>query len=300
MSEGSMVIAWRPPAGHHRENHRRCVDGHHALSVQTSPPSAAATTLGWVSRVLNNVRDSHSHHYGVLTSNDTGQASGKRGYDARSRRHRAEQERADTRDRVLAAARTRFLSEGYAGTTMLDIAAEAGVAIASVYRAGRSKAELIDMILELATAGGDPEGSPDQPRAFAALAPLQYPLIAAQPDPQQQVQMIADGIAVVMERVAPLWNVLRDAAGVDAGAAATMGAMLERRAAAFEVAVGLLPQRRLRVSRRECVDTLWALSSPEMYLMLRTIRGWSHRRYRDWLRRTLQVQLLAPPNDPPE
>lgn len=233
-------------------------------------------------------------------SNPPDRPPGKRDYDARSRRHRAERERADTLDRVLAAARSRFLAEGYAGTKMLDIAAEAGVALASVYRAGRSKAELIEMILERANSGGDSERSPGQPQTFAALAPPSYPQIAAEPDPQQQVRMMAELIADTLERMGSLWNVLRDAAGVDAGAAATMHAMLERRAIAFEAAVSLLPVERLRASPSESIDTLWALSSPEMYLMLRTVRGWSHHRYRDWLIRTLQVQLLIPLNEPPE
>lgn len=222
------------------------------------------------------------------------QPPAKRTYDARSRRQRAELERAETRDRVLAAARTRFLSDGYANTKMLDIAAEAGVALASVYRSGRSKAELITAILEQATTGEEPYDSPDQPRAFAALEPPHYPLIAATGDPRQQVRMIADRIAEILDRIGPLWTVLRDAAGTDTGAADTMHAMLDRRTAAFEVAVGLLPTHRLRASPAESVDALWALSSPDTYLMLRTIRGWSHRRYRDWLRRTLTVQLLTP------
>jgi AcrR family transcriptional regulator len=229
-------------------------------------------------------------------SNDPDQASGKRGYDARNRRHRAEQERADTLDRVLAAARSRFLSEGYAGTKMVDIAAEASVALASVYRAGRSKAELIEMILERAE--GDPENSPGQPLSFDALAPPSYPEIAAEPDPQQQVRMMAVRIADALDRLGPLWTVLRDAAGVDARAAATMHATVERRALAFEAAVGMLPAQRLRTSPSESVDTLWALSSPDMYLMLRTVRGWSSRHYRDWLIRTLQLQLLAPADEP--
>jgi len=63
---------------------------------------------------------------------------------------------------------------------------------------------------------------------------------------------------------------------------------------AFDEAVGLLPQAALGESPGESVDTLWALSSPETYLMLRSVRGWTHRRYRDWLRRTLLLQLLAP------
>ncbi|MGH3637267.1 MAG: helix-turn-helix domain-containing protein [Mycobacterium sp.] len=225
----------------------------------------------------------------------SGPQPAKRGYDARSRRQRAEQERANTRSRVLAAARARFLADGYAGTKMLDIASEAGVAIASVYRAGRSKAELIEMLLEQAITGDDPDASPDQRPTGAALGPPHYPLIAAAAsDPQKQVRMIADRITDVTERVGPLWTVLRDAAGIDARAAATMHTILELRAAAYEVAVDLLPQQQLRASRRESVDTLWALTSPETYLMLRTIRGWSHRRYRDWLRQTLLVQLLTP------
>jgi AcrR family transcriptional regulator len=231
-------------------------------------------------------------------SDDPDRAPVKRDYDARSRRHRAEQERADTLDRVLAAARACFLSEGYAGTKMVDIAAEAGVALASVYRAGRSKAELIEMIL--ARAAGDPESSPGPPLTFAELPSPGFPEIAAEPDPQQQVRMIAVRIADTLDRTGRLWTVLRDAAGIDARAAATMQATVERRTAALEVAVGMLPAQRLRASPDESLDTLWVLSSPETYLTLRTVRGWSHRRYRDWLIRTLQLQLLAPPDEPPQ
>lgn len=225
-----------------------------------------------------------------------------RGYDARSRRQRAAQERADTRDRVLAAARARFLSNGYTETKMLDIAADAGLAIASVYRAGRSKAVLIEMIMEQATTGAGPGGDQgaDQPLTFAALQPPAYPLISAEPDPQRQLGMIVDLIADALDRVGPLWTVLRDAAGVDAGAAATMRAMLDRRAAALDVAVSMLPEQQLRLSSRESTDTLWALSSPDTYLMLRTVRGWSHHQYQDWLHRTLRTLLLTPSTVPPE
>ncbi|MDQ2850016.1 MAG: hypothetical protein M3Y49_04640, partial [Actinomycetota bacterium] len=77
-------------------------------------------------------------------------------------------------------------------------------------------------------------------------------------------------------------------------------AMLERRAAAFEAAIGLLPPERLRLSPDESADTLWALSSPDTYLMLRTVRGWSHHTYQNWLRHSLLTLLLTPLNGPPE
>lgn len=109
--------------------------------------------------------------------------------------------------------------------------------------------------------------------------------------------MMADLAAESADRVGLLWRVLRDAASVDAHAAETMRASLDRRGVSFEIVVGLLPAEQLRASPGETVDTLWALTSLETYLMLRTVRGWSHDRYRDWLRRTLLTQLLTSPND---
>jgi AcrR family transcriptional regulator len=232
----------------------------------------------------------------VPMSTSDEQPTPKRPYNADSRRERAEQERSDTRRRVLAAARTRFLADGYAGTKMLDIAAEAGVALASVYRAGRSKSELVQALLEMAITGRDPAEPSDDAGAgpaLATLAPPSFPEIAAVPDPEEQVEMIADRLVEVLEVIGPLWSVLRDAAAVDAGAAEAMRVAFERRGASFEVAVGLLPEDRLRGGAQECIDMLWALSTPELYGVLRVDRGWSQERYRAWLRRTLAVQLLT-------
>ncbi|MET0929173.1 MAG: TetR family transcriptional regulator [Aeromicrobium sp.] len=201
--------------------------------------------------------------------------------------------------RVLSAAQQRFLADGYAGTKMADIAAAAGVAIASVYRAGRSKSDLIQTLLEMAITGRDPAERPQDAQGgrptLATLSPPSYPQIAANPDPDDQVRMIADRLCEVLERVGPLWSVVRDAAAVDPGAAEAMRVASDRRGEAFSVAVGLLPEERLRGGSDECIDSLWALSSPELYLELRVSRGWSPERFRDWQRRTLALQLLTPP-----
>src|SRR3954465_3405788 len=79
--------------------------------------------------------------------------STKRPYDARRRRERAEQEREATRQRVVVAARDLFLERGYVATTMNDIAKGAGVALQSVYSAGRSKADLLHLVIDLRVAG---------------------------------------------------------------------------------------------------------------------------------------------------
>lgn len=52
--------------------------------------------------------------------------------------------KAEVRQRILAAALAAFARGGYAATTMLDIARDAGVAVANVYRYYPSKEELFD------------------------------------------------------------------------------------------------------------------------------------------------------------
>ncbi|WP_134740221.1 TetR/AcrR family transcriptional regulator [Nocardioides sp. 503] len=230
-----------------------------------------------------------------MMSTSDEQTAPKRAYNADSRRERAEQERSDTRRRVLAAARTRFLADGYGATKMLDIAAEAGVALASVYRAGGSKSDLAQDLLAMAVTGRDTvEPSAVAGTALTALPPPSYPQIAATPEPEEQVRMIADRVVDVLERIGPLWGVLRDAAAVDAGAAEAMRVGAERREASFVVAVGMLPAERLRGGPEECIDMLWGLTTPELYGVLRVDRGWSEARYREWLRRALAFQLLTP------
>ncbi|WP_187271896.1 TetR/AcrR family transcriptional regulator [Aeromicrobium terrae] len=217
----------------------------------------------------------------------------KRAYDATRRRERASQQRSETRDRVLAAAEERFLADGYAGTRMTEIAATAGVSLATVYAAGRSKGELIQQVIQRATAGVPSDDPLEEPPEFDAAGRPALRHIAAENEPERQVELIADRISGVLERISPLWAVLRDAASVDETAATSLENSLKRRLVSLRAAIGMIPGERLRGDLREATDTLWALSSPEIYLMLRTSRRWSHARYRAWLRETLRVQLLT-------
>ncbi|MBX7159403.1 MAG: TetR/AcrR family transcriptional regulator; helix-turn-helix transcriptional regulator [Acidimicrobiia bacterium] len=209
----------------------------------------------------------------------------KRGYDATKRRERAEEERRETRRRVLAAAQKLFVENGYRGTTMADIATEAGVAMQSVYKAGRSKADLLQRVVELVVAGDD------QPVLFTERPSVGA--IAEEPDAARQVEMIAALIASTQERSAPVQAALREAAALDDTVAANLEAELQRRHETIRTIVGMIAGDRLRLPRAECVDTVWAIGSSEVYLLLRVRRGWSARRFRDWLTRTLSDQILA-------
>jgi AcrR family transcriptional regulator len=209
-----------------------------------------------------------------------------RRYDARRRRERAEEERRATRSRVVDAARQLFLTKGYLSTTMADVAREAGVALQSVYTAGKSKADLLHLVTDRAVAGDDEEVMLLERPAFAA--------IADEPRPEQQVRMIAAVIGGTMERLAPVWVAYREAAAVDPKAAANLVAAHRRRHETFAAMVAMLPEHSLRHSPEESTDTAWAIGSIDVFLLLRSLREWDAGRYADWLSRTLVDQLLIP------
>jgi AcrR family transcriptional regulator len=213
------------------------------------------------------------------------EAQPRRPYDATRRRERAEQERRTTRTRVLAAATRLFVAEGYTGTTMAGIAREAGVALQSVYAAGRSKADLLHAAVDRAVAGDDQEVLVHERPAFTALA--------AEPDPVRQTQLMAALLGEIQERSEPIQAAYREAAAVDTTVAASLEAAHRRRLEAFRAIVAMLPGDRLRHPLDQSVDTVWAIASTEVFLLLRTVRGWTWEQIREWLARTLADVLLT-------
>jgi AcrR family transcriptional regulator len=211
-------------------------------------------------------------------------ANGKRSYDATRRRERAEAERAATRQRVVDAAGRLFLTRGYVATTMTEIAAEAGVALQSVYAAGQSKADLLHLVTDRAVAGDDEDVLlTDRPR-FAA--------VADETDVEEQVRLVAALIAATLERLAPVWLAYREAAAVDAKAAANLVAAHRRRRETFGVVVGMVDERGLRLRHDDAADTAWAIGSIDVFLLLRTVLEWDDDRYAEWISRTLVAALV--------
>jgi AcrR family transcriptional regulator len=209
-----------------------------------------------------------------------------RRYDATARRARAEEERRATKQRVVEAARRLFLANGYSGTTVADIASEAGVAVQSVYKAGRSKAALLQLVIDAAVAGDDDDVQILDRDPFRA--------VVEEPDPTRQVAMIAALIASTQERSAPMQVVFREAAAVDETIAANLDAELERRRETFAALIAAIPEDRLRHSREESTDLAWAIGSSEVFLLLRTRRGWDADHYAASLTGVLVDLLLNP------
>lgn len=209
----------------------------------------------------------------------------RRRYDATSRRARAEGERRATRRRVVGAAHRLFVDKGYVATTIADIAEEAGVAIQSVYKAGKSKADLLHAAVDLAVAGDDEDVLLTDRPPFAA--------IGEEPDAHRQVEIVAQLIADVQTRSAPMQYAYRQAAAVDPTVAASLVETLRRRHETFATMIAMIPEARLRQPPDESGDTAWAIGSSEVFLLLQRVRGWDDERYRAWITQTLVRALLA-------
>jgi AcrR family transcriptional regulator len=213
----------------------------------------------------------------------SGDARQKRTYDATRRRQRAEAERRATRTRVLEAASTLFVANGYAGTTMAAIAKQANVAMQSVYSAGRSKADLLHEAVQLAVAGDDEPMMIHQRPVIAR--------IAGEPDPVEQARMIAAAIVDIHRRSAGIQRAQIEAAAIDPTVRERAEQAQLGRLATLAEAIGMIPSDRLRHSAEECTDTLWVLASPETFDLLQRVRGWDWDTIAAWLERA-SIDLL--------
>ncbi len=210
----------------------------------------------------------------------------RRRYDGASRRRQAEQ----TRARVIAAATRVFLEHGYTGATIPVIAAEAGVALQTVYRAAPGKAGLLQQAVLTAVAGGT---------ARSEVPVEERPAIRAlidEPDPRRQLALYAHTQPGIWSRVGALLRVLDSAASSEPTLAqfrdaqdkqrlaglTRFGAQLKARGALKE---GLTPDR--------AADIIWTVCSRATYDALVGARGWSHQDYESWLTATLQAALLG-------
>lgn len=210
----------------------------------------------------------------------------KRKYDATSRRAQAGR----TREQVIDAATRLFLEHGYAGATIPGIAAEAGVALRTVYRAAPGKAALLDAAVQAALAGG----------VERAQVPVeQRPAIGAlidEPDPRRQLELYARTQPGVWRRVGPLLRVLDAAAASEPELerlrethAAARRAGLGRFAALLESRGALKPC----LTADRAADIIWTVCAQANFDALVGSCGWSEAEYEQWVAETLQAALLA-------
>lgn len=215
----------------------------------------------------------------------SGQRHERRAYDSRGRRAQAEA----SRGRILDAARRLFVEHGYAGTSIAQIAASAGVSAPTVFSAYRSKVNLLRTAAETTIVG---DAGPEPLHERPAMRHVYDGATAA-----DVLDRLAELNAVTADRAYPIFAVLYSAADAEPEIAALVRTIDEQRLAGAEMLARTVLDRlgegdagphRLAEVR----DSIWALNSLAMYGMLVAERGWSLDRYREWVRRALHAVVL--------
>jgi AcrR family transcriptional regulator len=183
-----------------------------------------------------------------------------------------------------------FLEHGYTGATIPLIAAEAGVAVQTVYRAAPGKAGLLEAAVLAAVAGGSDRSDVPVEQRPAIRA------VIDEPDPRRKLTLFAHTQPGIWSRVGSLTRVLEAAADSEPSLAQfrdgqdaqrldgyrRMSALIEANEA---LKPGLTPAR--------AADIIWTLCSRATFDALVSARGWSHEEYERWLTEMLQEALLA-------
>jgi AcrR family transcriptional regulator len=204
----------------------------------------------------------------------------RRRYDSRRRENAARA----TRRAVVDAARDQFLSNGYAATTVVSIAASAGVSVETVYKGFGGKPGLVSAVAEDGLAGAGPV--PAEVRSDE--------LQRVEADPCSIIRGWGALAAEVAPRVCPTLLLLRDASSDPEVARLKEqldGARLERMT---HNARGLADAGHLRdeVSVEHAAEVMWTYSSPELYELLVVVRGWPVERYGMFIAEAMVAALL--------
>ncbi len=209
----------------------------------------------------------------------------KRAYSSPVRQEQA----ARTRERIVEAAGDLFVSQGYARTTIRQIAEAATVSPDTVYAIFGTKARVLTALIDqrLAPAPGV-DNVLDRPEAHA---------VRDEPDQRRQIHFFARDMAAISARVRPVYEILRTASAVEPEMAAIRAEMDNYRLRNMRQAADWIAAHGpLRVEVDRASEIIWALASPDVSRMLCDGRDWTQDEYAVWLEDAL-IRLLLPVDD---
>jgi AcrR family transcriptional regulator len=193
-----------------------------------------------------------------------------------------EEQAAQTRERIVGAARDLFAAEGFAATTVAAIARRAGVAAPTVYATLGSKAGIVEALLARLEDDADtPAASRDD--------------IAAETDPSRKLALTARWHRHFYAAGRTVIAAADEARGEPAVRALhEQGDRTARQWHAALVAT-LVGDGALRpaLTEQRAVDVVGALCGPELYLRVTGVSGWDDDAYEEFLTELLLAQLLG-------
>ncbi len=212
-----------------------------------------------------------------------------RRYNSPRRRDQA----ASTRRQILEAAQRLFERHGYAATTMAAIAAEARVALKTVYVAFETKSGVLRALWNLLLRGDEGE-APVAERAW-------YREVIEEQDPERQLRLTARNSRLVKLRIGHVLRVIHAAAPADPDIASLWNRIQTEFHANQRAIVESIDDKEaldpaLDVDRG--ADILWTINHPDLWHLLVEERGWTPEDYESWCAELACAQLLSPPLKP--
>lgn len=187
-----------------------------------------------------------------------------------------------TQQLVVDAARLLFLEQGYAATSIADIAREAGVAVSTVYSIFGNKRGILRAIREV-------WHQTSRQRDFRQEA-------LAHADPAERFDLMAHLTRRQWETGAETVRIYQSAGAADPEAAAELQQALGgRRAGQRQFVEASAAMLRPGLSVERAAALLHALTLFEVYHDLVTESGWTPDEYEAWLAGMLRGQLLGDP-----
>ena len=199
---------------------------------------------------------------------------------------------------MVRAAYDLFAENGYLGTTISEVAAEAGVAVPTIYYTFGTKAALLEESLGAAIVGFDRWREPPPEPEIGELLPWHpwWPEFQAAPTSDAAFDIFITTGVTVLQRVAPLVAALHGAVG-DPEAAEVVRVAEGRRVESYREIVRVIAGKpgglRPGLTAANATDIVVFLFSAELYQSIRSGRGWSAARTGSFLRNLLSAQLFG-------
>ena len=190
-----------------------------------------------------------------------------------------------TREAVVDAAGVVFVDAGYAGATIEQIAARAGVSRQTVFGVG-GKAQLFAFARRRVAEGGSVSANNEGFQRLLAI-----------PDARRLLEEFAAFTAAISRRLGPLQLVLEQAAGSDPELAQLLESSQQELlecARGIVAAAAVTGSLRRDIPREAAADMLWLQIQPANYRRLVQERGWSHRAFERWHAAAMIAALLEP------
>lgn len=188
---------------------------------------------------------------------------------------------------MLDRARHLFITEGYAATTMERIAAEAGVAVQTLYYTFRTKGQLLCEVVEVTGAG------PEDPVPVAER-PWMREMLSARSG-QRVLALAVEHGTDIFERAAPLWPAVTVAAAADPHVEHYWREVAASRRAGQQRMVGRLAELgalRHGLEPDRATALVVVLFGHDVFRGLVIDAAWGVPTYKAWLFTTLTQQLL--------